>query len=211
MIPVAALLLQHQIVAILRGARPADTLHIIHALQAGGIVAVEITLNSDNALQLIKEVKAAVKDNMLVGAGTVLNADAALAAIEAGAQFIISPSFDAETIRVTKAKDVVSIPGAYTATEIVAAHQAGADIVKVFPASSPQYIKDLRGPLSHIPLMPTGGVNLDNIKAFRDAGAVAFGIGSALVNSRQAVSADYLIALTKTAAAFVQALTNRHA
>ena len=167
---------------------------------------MEITLNSDNALEVIKEVADAVKDGMLVGAGTVLNASAALAAIDAGAQFIISPSFDAETISVTKARGVVSIPGAYTATEILKAHEAGADIVKIFPASSPQYIKDIRGPLSHIPLMPTGGVNISNIRAFRETGAVAFGVGSSLVDSRQAVTKDYLEQLTSIAAEFVKAI-----
>lgn len=203
---VARLILQHKIIAIIRGARPADVLNIVYALQAGGIYAVEITLNSDDALSLIASVKAAVKDKMLVGAGTVLDAAAALAAIEAGAQFIISPSFNPEVIRVTKLAGIVSIPGAYTPTEIVDAYAAGADIIKVFPASSPQYIKDIRGPLSHIPMMPTGGVNLSNINAFHQAGAVAFGIGSSLVNSSVPVNNDYLKALTKTAAAFVAAI-----
>ena len=206
---VSELLIKHKIVAIIRGARPGDVINIVHALLAGGIYAVEITLNSDNALQVIKELAHTVKDDVLVGAGTVLNASAALAAIDAGAKFIISPSFDAETISVTKARAVVSIPGAYTATEIVKAYEAGADIVKVFPASSPQYIKDIRGPLSHIPLMPTGGVNISNIRAFREAGAVAFGIGSSLVDSRQAVTKDYLVQLSGIAAEFVKAIGSK--
>ncbi|GAC1450249.1 MAG: bifunctional 4-hydroxy-2-oxoglutarate aldolase/2-dehydro-3-deoxy-phosphogluconate aldolase [Chitinophagaceae bacterium] len=201
------LLFKHKIVAIIRGTPPKDVIDIVRALHAGGIFAVEITLNSDDALQVIKEVSGVVKDNMLVGAGTVLNASAALAAIDAGAQFIISPCFDAETISVTKSRGIVSIPGAYTPTEIVKAYEAGADIVKVFPASSPQYIKDIRGPLSHIPLMPTGGVNISNIRLFLEAGAVAFGIGSGLVDSRRPVAEDYLIELAKTAAAFVKAIS----
>ncbi|MEP6748791.1 MAG: bifunctional 4-hydroxy-2-oxoglutarate aldolase/2-dehydro-3-deoxy-phosphogluconate aldolase [Bacteroidota bacterium] len=203
---VLSLLTKHKIVAIIRGAQPADVLKIVHALQAGGIYAVEITLNSAYALQVIKDIAGAVKDTMLVGAGTVLNASSALAAIDAGAQFIISPSFDKETINVTKAQGIVSIPGAYTATEILQAYEAGADIVKVFPASSPQYISDIRGPLSHIPLMPTGGVNISNIKAFHNAGAVAFGIGSALVDSKETVNKDYLAQLTANAAEFVKAI-----
>ena len=200
------LLLQHKIVAIIRGANPGDVMDIAAALYAGGIVAVEVTLNSANALELISKLADKQKNKMLVGAGTVLNAAAALKAMEAGAQFIISPSLDIETIGVTKAQGVMSIPGAYTATEIVKAHAAGADIVKVFPAQTAQYIKDLRGPLPHIPLMPTGGVNISNIRAFRDAGAVAFGIGSALVDSSQPVTAAYLSALTEKARAFVQAI-----
>jgi 2-dehydro-3-deoxyphosphogluconate aldolase / (4S)-4-hydroxy-2-oxoglutarate aldolase len=200
------LLYKHKIVAIIRGAQPVDVLNIVHALQAGGIYAVEITLNSAYALQVIKDVTDAVKDSMLVGAGTVLNASSASAAIDAGAQFIISPSFDKETISITKAQGVVSIPGAYTATEILQAYEAGADIVKVFPASSPQYISDLRGPLSHIPMMPTGGVNISNIKAFSNAGAVAFGVGSALVDSKETVTEEYLAKLTSRAAEFVRAI-----
>ncbi len=203
---VLSLLTRHTTVAIIRGARPADVIPIVQALQAGGIFAVEITLNSDNALQLIEQLAAAATGHLIVGAGTVLNAGAAQAAMDAGAQFIISPSFDPETIRVTKARGIVSIPGAFTPTEILKAYEAGADIVKVFPASSPQYIKDIRGPLSHIPLMPTGGVNLSNIKAFKDTGAVAFGIGTALVNSSEQVTAAYLAKLTQTAAGFAAAV-----
>jgi 2-dehydro-3-deoxyphosphogluconate aldolase / (4S)-4-hydroxy-2-oxoglutarate aldolase len=202
------LLFKHKIVAIIRGAQPGHVIDIVQALQAGGVYAVEITLNSTDALRVISKVAAAVKDTMLVGAGTVLNASSALAAIEAGAQFIISPSFDADTISVTKARNIVSIPGAYTATEILKAHEAGADIVKVFPAQGPQYIKDIRGPLSHIPLMPTGGVNISNIGAFRDAGAVAFGVGSALVDSSQPVTSHYLATLASSAAAFVKAISS---
>jgi 2-dehydro-3-deoxyphosphogluconate aldolase/(4S)-4-hydroxy-2-oxoglutarate aldolase len=200
------ILLKHKIVAIIRGAQPGDVVDIVHALYAGGIRLVEITLNSAYALQLIKDISDALKDSMLVGAGTVLNASSALAAIEAGAQFIISPSFDAATISITKNLGVVSVPGAYTATEILKAYEAGADIVKVFPASSPQYIKDIRGPLAHIPLMPTGGVNIANIKAFHEAGAVAFGIGSSLVDSKQKVNEEYLANLSNIAAEFVKAI-----
>lgn len=203
---VPELLRQHKIVAIIRGAKPADVMNIADALYRGGIRAVEVTLNSENALDLINKLSGNAGAQMLVGAGTVLNKAAALAAIDAGAQFIISPSLDIDTISITKAKGVVSIPGAYTATEIVKAYDAGADIVKVFPAQSAQYIKDLRGPLSHIPLMPTGGVNLSNIRAFSNAGAVAFGVGSALVDSSKPVNGAYLAALTENALAFVQAI-----
>ncbi len=201
------LLKQHKIVAIIRGARPDDVIDIVHALHDGGVRAVEITLNSDNALQVIKNTATVFNNSMLTGAGTVLSAADAIKAIDAGAQFIISPSLDVDTITTTKKHNAVSIPGAYTATEIVKAHAAGADIVKVFPASSPQYIKDLRGPLSHIPLMPTGGVNLSNILAFMQAGGVAFGIGTALVDSKEKVNDAYLKKLAANAAAFVSAIS----
>jgi 2-dehydro-3-deoxyphosphogluconate aldolase / (4S)-4-hydroxy-2-oxoglutarate aldolase len=200
---------QHKIIAIIRGAAPETVLPIVQALQEGGVRAVEVTLNSTNALKVIKELSGALKDKMLVGAGTVLDAASAADAIEAGAQFIISPSVDVETIKFTKEKGVVSIPGAFTATEIVTAYKAGADMIKVFPATSPQYIKELKGPLDHIPLMPTGGINLQNIKDFQKAGAVAFGIGSALVDVKQEMTKEYLKQLTEKARLFIQAI-NHH-
>jgi 2-dehydro-3-deoxyphosphogluconate aldolase/(4S)-4-hydroxy-2-oxoglutarate aldolase len=137
----------------------------------------------------------------------VLDADAARSAIAAGAQFIISPTLDEETIRYTKEAGIVSIPGALTPTEILKAYRLGADIVKVFPASAgPAYIRDIRGPLPHIPLMPTGGIQPDNIKAYQQAGGVAFGIGTALVNSKLPVTDAYLLQITATAASFVRAV-----
>jgi 2-dehydro-3-deoxyphosphogluconate aldolase/(4S)-4-hydroxy-2-oxoglutarate aldolase len=199
-------LLQYKIIAIIRGARPEDVPLIADALYRGSVRAVEITLNSDRAFEVIKQLSISMKDKMLVGAGTVLDAASAAQAIDAGAQFIISPSLDIDTIKLTKERGIVSIPGAFTATEIVTAYRAGADLVKIFPASNPQYIKDLKGPLNHIPLMPTGGVNLDNIKDFQKAGAVAFGIGSALVDTKQAITEAYLHGLTKKAMQFIKAV-----
>ena len=199
-------LLHHAIIAIIRGVQPANVPLIIDALYKGGIRAAEITLNSEGALPLIRQLVESHGSKMLIGAGTVLSASAAIEAIAAGAQFIISPSLDPETISVTKANGILSIPGAYTATEIVNAYTAGADIVKVFPATSPQYVKDLRGPLNHIPLMPTGGVTLQNIAAFKAAGGVAVGIGSALVDSKEEVTTAYLNQLSLTARAFVKAI-----
>jgi 2-dehydro-3-deoxyphosphogluconate aldolase/(4S)-4-hydroxy-2-oxoglutarate aldolase len=102
----------------------------------------------------------------------------------------------------------VSIPGAFTATEVVTAYKAGGDLIKVFPASNPQYIKDLKGPLDHIPLMPTGGVNLQNIREFQKAGAVAFGIGSSLVDAKQKLTPEYLRELTQKATQFVHTVNN---
>jgi 2-dehydro-3-deoxyphosphogluconate aldolase/(4S)-4-hydroxy-2-oxoglutarate aldolase len=201
-------ILQHKLIAIIRGAQPADVLSIVDALLSGGIKAVEITLNSNDALAVIKNIAENFKDKILVGAGTVLGSHSARVAIKAGAQFIIAPSVDIETISVTKQLGIVSIPGAFTATEIVTAFKAGGDIIKLFPASNVQYMKDLRGPLSHIPLMPTGGVSIDNIKDFQKAGAVAFGIGSALVDGKQAVTKEYLQQLSDKAAKFVEAVSN---
>jgi 2-dehydro-3-deoxyphosphogluconate aldolase/(4S)-4-hydroxy-2-oxoglutarate aldolase len=146
-------------------------------------------------------------DRLLVGAGTVMTPAEAELAIDAGAKFILSPSLDVETIQVTKELGAVSVPGAFTATEILMAWRNGADIVKVFPASvGPSYLRDLRGPLPQIRLMPTGGVNLNNIREFRAAGAVAFGIGSALVPAAQETTAEALDALKRRAADYIKAL-----
>jgi 2-dehydro-3-deoxyphosphogluconate aldolase/(4S)-4-hydroxy-2-oxoglutarate aldolase len=196
---------QHKIVAIIRGANPADVVSIAEALHKGGVKLLEITLNSSNALELVKELSGQMDNKQLIGAGTVLNAGMAKQAINAGAKFIISPTLNIETIQATKELGAVSIPGAFTATEILTAYESGADIVKVFPASvGADYIKDIRGPLPHIPLMPTGGVTINNVSNFFKAGAVAAGIGGDLVNTKQEVNDEYLKRLTEKAKAFVQ-------
>lgn len=200
-------ILQHKIVAIVRGAKPDDVLKIAGALFDGGIKLMEVTMNSENALEVIRQLDATMKDKMQIGAGTVLDAETAKKAIHAGAQFIISPCLFNEVVTTTKQLGAVSIPGAYTPTEIVNAYNSGGDIIKVFPAASNvNYIKDVRAPLPHIRLMPTGGITLANIREFQEAGAVAFGIGTSLVNTKNKVSEEYLNQLTQTAKKFVQAI-----
>ena len=200
-------ILEHKVIAILRGCNPANIFDITQALYDGGIRLLEITLNSPGALDAIQQVSEKFGDRLLIGAGTVLAPDEAKAAITAGARFILSPSLDPEVIRQTLDLGAVSVPGAFTATEILTAHRHGAHIVKVFPASvGPSYFRDLRGPLPHIRLMPTGGVNLDNIRDFHKAGAVAFGIGSALVSSTQSIAPADLQQLAARAAGYVAAL-----
>jgi 2-dehydro-3-deoxyphosphogluconate aldolase/(4S)-4-hydroxy-2-oxoglutarate aldolase len=199
-------ILKHQIVAIIRGADPASVVHIAQALNNGGINILEITMNSTEPLRVIKEVAETLGDKMVIGAGTVLDAQTARDAVAAGAKFILSPTVDEDVIKTAKGLGVVSIPGAYTATEILSAYRFGADIVKVFPATSPSYIKDIGGPLPQIPLLPTGGITPENIAEFKKAGAVGFGIGSALVNTKQAITPEYLAQLTEKARAFVSAI-----
>ncbi|MDO7854727.1 bifunctional 4-hydroxy-2-oxoglutarate aldolase/2-dehydro-3-deoxy-phosphogluconate aldolase [Hymenobacter convexus] len=201
-------ILEHKVVAIVRGANPADLLKIARAVEAGGVRMMEVTLNSPGALASIEEVSRAMEGRLLVGAGTVLDPESARAALLAGAKYIISPTLNKKTIRMTKRYGAVSIPGAYTATEILKAYEYGGDIIKVFPAgaSGAGYFKDIAGPLPHIPLMPTGGVSLDNIKGFAEAGAKAFGLGSSLVDTKQAVTDEYLAQLTEKARAFVAAV-----
>lgn len=201
-------ILFHKIVAIIRGANPQDVKKIVTALSDGGVKILEVTLNSPDALNVIAELSKQYGDKLLIGAGTVLEASEAKSAISAGAKFIISPSYHPDVIAATKESSCISIPGAFTATEIIAAYRSGGDIIKIFPASAgSHYIKDLRGPLPHIPLMPTGGVNLQNIQEYLQAGAVAFGIGSALVDSKQKVTDEYLNDLKNKASLYVQAIS----
>ena len=200
-------ILEHKIVSIIRGANPQDAVKIAHALKEGGIKLVEITLNSPNALSTIEEISRELGDEILVGAGTVLDPETARAAILAGAKFILSPSVNIETIKMTKRYGAISIPGAFTPTEILTAYENGGDIIKVFPARlGAGYINDIRGPLPHIPMLPTGGVNLENIKEFQKAGAVGFGIGSSLVNTNCEITEEYLIELTEKAKMYVSAI-----
>jgi 2-dehydro-3-deoxyphosphogluconate aldolase / (4S)-4-hydroxy-2-oxoglutarate aldolase len=199
-------ILTSKIVAIIRGATPGDVEDIAKALYEGGVKCLEITLNSPNALQVIENIAIKMEGRILVGAGTVLNATAAANAVAAGAKFIISPITDIQTIHKTKELGAVSIPGAFTPTEIFNAYSAGGDIIKVFPGTSGAvFIKEILAPLPHIPLMPTGGISLENIHEFKKAGALAFGIGKALVDTKQKISDAYLQAMIENAQKFILA------
>ena len=201
-------LFQHKLVAILRGLDPEKVFPVVKALYEGGIRAVEITLNSKDALLAIEQLTSKQIPGLLIGAGTVLDAESAGKAIAAGAEFIISPNTDEATIGFTKNKNKISIPGAYTATEIVRAFQFGGDIIKVFPATSPGYIRELRGPLAHIPMMPTGGINADNILEYQQAGGMLFGLGTALVNAKHEITDSYLEGLTVNARELLNKIVN---
>ncbi|MEP7143879.1 MAG: bifunctional 4-hydroxy-2-oxoglutarate aldolase/2-dehydro-3-deoxy-phosphogluconate aldolase [Ferruginibacter sp.] len=199
-------ILAHKIVAILRGAQPQDVVEIAEALYEGGIKCIEITLNSTDALQVIESIAMKMEGRILVGAGTVLNVVAAKDAIAAGAKFIISPITDQAIISITKQSGAVSIPGAFTPTEIFKAYSGGGDIIKVFPGTSgPAFIKEILAPLPFIPLMPTGGISLENLHEFKKAGAVAFGIGKALVDTKQKIGEAFLREIITSTRAFMQA------
>jgi 2-dehydro-3-deoxyphosphogluconate aldolase/(4S)-4-hydroxy-2-oxoglutarate aldolase len=187
---------------------PGELVNIATALYQGGVRILEVTLNSPGALPAISDLNKVFKNRLLIGAGTVLDAKDARDAISAGATFLISPTTDPEVIRIAKDAGVVSIPGAYTPTEILAAYKLGADIVKVFPAPDAAYIKNIRGPLDKIMLMPTGGIHAGNIKAFAEAGSVAFGIGSSLVNSKAVINENYYLELTASAQRLIAALNH---
>jgi 2-dehydro-3-deoxyphosphogluconate aldolase / (4S)-4-hydroxy-2-oxoglutarate aldolase len=195
---------QEKMIAIIRGSEPSDALAIAKALYKGGVRAIEITLNSPGALSSIEKVRSELENDLAVGAGTVLDPESARSALLAGAQFILSPSLNRDTIKMTKRYGAVSIPGAFTPTEILEAYESGGDIIKVFPASSlgPGFVKDIHGPLPQIPLLPTGGIDLTNIAEYIEKGAAGVGLGSSLVNSREAVTDEYLRELTQKARQF---------
>lgn len=178
--------------------------HVIAALHAGGVTAIEITMTVPDALRLLRETADALgtdlPDDVLLGVGSVLDADTAHAAIEAGAQFVVSPIFKPEIIEAAHAHEAPVLPGAFTPTEVQAATEAGADVVKVFPASllGMKFIKAVRAPMPHLKLMPTGGVTPENAGDWLRAGAVAVGVGSALVD-KQAIAEERFDVLTDKA------------
>ena len=188
------------VIAVLRAKSSAELIDVSNALYAGGVTAIEVTMTTPGALDVIKVVSAELGGKVVVGVGSVLDPETARAAILAGADYVVAPTLNEAVVRITKRYGKVCIPGAFTPTEVLRAWDSGADAVKVFPTSSvgPQYIKDLKGPLPQIPLVPTGGVSVETCGDFIRAGAIAVGAGSALVSS-QAVAADNWPAITDTA------------
>lgn len=174
------------VVAIIRMPDPAALRAVVDALAEGGVRALEVTMTVPRAIELIKEIAPTLPPDFLFGAGTLLNADTVHRAVDAGAQFIVSPVFRPEVIKAAHQDGVPVMPGCFTPTEILSAWEMGADVIKVFPATSvgPGYLKDVRGPLPQIKLMPTGGVSIDNVGEWLRAGAVAVGVGSALVDTK---------------------------
>jgi 2-dehydro-3-deoxyphosphogluconate aldolase / (4S)-4-hydroxy-2-oxoglutarate aldolase len=181
------------VVAIMRAKSSDQLLAAADAIKAGGVNAIEVTMTTPGALDVIHQAVARYGRDVLFGAGTVLDPESARAAILAGAQFVVAPSLNMKTIRLCKRYAVPVMPGAYTPTEIVTAWEAGADIVKVFPASvgGPEYIKAIKAPLPQISLMPVGGVDLDTTAAFVRAGADVVAVGSALVEQKLLDAKDF--------------------
>src|SRR5215471_6655940 len=174
------------VVAVIRLKDPANLQASIDAMAEGGVRALEVTMTVPGAVELIRGLARALPTGFLLGAGTVTDAVTARAVIDAGASFVVGPVFRPEVIAACHERDVPVMPGCFSPTEILAAHDAGADIVKLFPATmlGPQFVKDVRAPLPQVKLMPTGGVTLDNAGDWIRAGAVAVGLGSALVDVR---------------------------
>ena len=175
---------EHRIMAIARGLADQNADEAAEALYEGGIRLIEVTLNTPGALQIIARWRGRFENRMRVGAGTVLDESAARRAVEAGAEFLVSPNVDEAVIGRGVQSGVEVFPGALTPTEIVRAWQAGASAIKVFPAATfgPKYLRELRGPLGEIPLVAVGGVSADNLRDFLQAGAIGVGLGGSLVN-----------------------------
>jgi len=195
------------VVAIVRVASAQEAVEVCMAVAKGGVKPIEVTMTVPGAIDAIKEFKSVVKDEVLVGAGTVLDPETARAVILAGAEFVVSPTLNLEVIEVCRRYSKIVIPGTFTPTEILTAWEAGADIVKVFPATvgGSQYFRDIKGPLPQIRLIPTGGVNLENTPDFIRAGAVAVAAGTSLVD-KKALSERNFDLITETAKKFVEAV-----
>jgi 2-dehydro-3-deoxyphosphogluconate aldolase/(4S)-4-hydroxy-2-oxoglutarate aldolase len=196
------------IIPVLRAKNAAQAHAIVRAMIAGGVNVVEVTMTVPGAVGILKELKREYGSELLLGSGTVTTADEAEATIEAGAEFVVSPSFHPEVVAKTRALGKVSIPGALTPTEVITSWRAGADYVKVFPCSAvggASYLKALLAPFPHLKLIPTGGVTLLTAESFLKAGARALGVGSDLVNLA-AVDAGKPATITETARAYLKVL-----
>ena len=183
------------IVAVIRIAAADRLRAVVDALAEGGVRALEVTMTVPRALDLIAEIAGRLPQGFVIGAGTVLDAETARLAILSGAQFVVSPVFRRPVVETCHRYDVAAVPGCFTPTEILDAWEAGADVVKVFPATAlgPGFFKDVRGPLPQVKLMPTGGVSLDNAGEWIAAGAVAVGVGTALLDAKAIVGGNYAV------------------
>jgi 2-dehydro-3-deoxyphosphogluconate aldolase / (4S)-4-hydroxy-2-oxoglutarate aldolase len=193
------------LIPVLRAKSAAQGHAVVEAMIAGGVTVVEVTMTVPGAIHLLKELKKEYGAKLLLGSGTVTTAAQAEATIEAGAEFVVSPSLHLEVVSATRSNGKLSIPGALTPTEAITAWEAGADYVKIFPCSAvggASYIKALLAPFPHLKLIPTGGVTLQTAESFLSAGARALGIGSDLVNLA-AVDAGHPETITEAARAYL--------
>ena len=195
------------VVAIIRLPTAEDLLPAAEAVRDGGVTAIEFTLTTPGAMRAMESARARLGRDILLGVGTVLTTAAARETIRAGAQFLVAPNLNSEVVRIGNEAGVPVIPGALTPTEIIQAWEAGASLVKLFPANAvgPRYVKDLQGPLPNIPLLPTGGMSLDNVAAFIRAGAVAVGVGGEMI-STDLLARRAFQDITSRARAFVEAV-----
>ncbi|MFD1363341.1 bifunctional 4-hydroxy-2-oxoglutarate aldolase/2-dehydro-3-deoxy-phosphogluconate aldolase [Lentibacillus salinarum] len=199
----------NKLVAVIRNVKESDVISIGEALIEGGIKVFEITADSPSFLSSIGKIKSEFGADVTVGAGTVLDSETAKSAINVGAEFIFSPTININTIKLTKRYGVLSIPGAMTPTEILTAYEHGADLIKVFPANimGPKFIKDIHAPLPQVSLIPTGGVNLNNIQEYLNNGAVAVGLGNSLVNTNVNINNNELLEINNRAKQYVKKIS----
>ena len=193
------------IIAVIRAENAETAIKIAHAVKAGGIEALEITMTVPGAIEVIQEVsKNFDPDEVIIGAGTVLDPETARACILAGAEYIVSPHLNKEVVQMAKRYDKLVVPGAMTIKEVVEGMECGADAIKIFPSSlfGPGIIKAIKEPLPHANLIPTGGVTLDNVDQWIQAGSLAVGVGGAL--TKKALKSNDFELLTKTAASFIE-------
>ncbi|MGA3101202.1 MAG: bifunctional 4-hydroxy-2-oxoglutarate aldolase/2-dehydro-3-deoxy-phosphogluconate aldolase [Terracidiphilus sp.] len=198
------------LIPVLRARSVAQGRAVVDAMIAGGVTIVEVTMTVPGAIDLLKELQKAYGSALLLGSGTVTTADQAQATIDAGAEFVVSPSLHPEVISRTKTNKKISCPGALTPTEAITAWNAGADYVKIFPCSAvggASYLKSLLAPFPHLKLIPTGGVTLQTAESFIKAGARALGVGSDLVNLA-AIDAGNAETITETARAYLKVLAD---
>jgi 2-dehydro-3-deoxyphosphogluconate aldolase / (4S)-4-hydroxy-2-oxoglutarate aldolase len=202
---VVARIMDSGVVAVIRMKDTNRLLKVIEAVRSGGVKCIEITMTVPGAVDIIRQLSSAVPPDVLIGAGTVLDQETAEKVIEAGATFVVGPVLSLGVVSLCVKRGIAVMPGCYTPTEILAGWKAGADIIKVFPATSlgPKYFKDLRGPFPDVRLMPTGGVTIDNVGEWITAGACAVGIGSDLLD-KKAIEEERYEVLTERAARMVQ-------
>jgi 2-dehydro-3-deoxyphosphogluconate aldolase/(4S)-4-hydroxy-2-oxoglutarate aldolase len=194
------------LIPVVRAESSDQAMHIVEALQAGGLPVIEITMTVPGAFEVMREVSRRFGGEVVLGAGTVLDGETARMAILSGAEFIVAPNLDRSTIEVCSRYSKISVPGALTPTEAVTAWQWGADLVKIFPVDmvgGPKYISALRAPLPHILYVPTGGVELANAGAYIKAGAAALGVGSSLVDKKAVAERKYEV-ITDLAKRFLE-------
>jgi 2-dehydro-3-deoxyphosphogluconate aldolase/(4S)-4-hydroxy-2-oxoglutarate aldolase len=195
------------VVAIMRANSSDQLMAAADAIKTGGVKVIEVTMTTPGAIGVIAEATARYGDDVLFGAGTVLDTETARAAILAGAGFIVAPTLNLEVIALCNRYSIPVMPGCYTPTEMLTAWEAGADMIKLFPADvgGPALIKAIRAPLPQLDIVPVGGVNLDTAAEFIKKGAAALGVGSSLVNQKLLETGD-MAELTRRAAAFIEAV-----
>lgn len=195
------------LIPVLRKVPYEKSKEVIRALIEGGIQAIEITLDTVNAIEMIQQAKEQFGQQVVVGAGTVLTVSQCEEAIHAGAQFIVSPSLNLEVVKYALNANIPVIPGVFTPSEMQTAYAAGAEMIKLFPASSlgPKFIKDVKGPLAHIQIMTTGGISIETAKSYLDAGAIAVGAGSDLLK-KEWIQENEWVLLSKEVKAWLKVI-----